>query len=225
MGRKPRDGGPRSMRGGRSDRHAERHDKRGHARVYSCGWSDGAALAVLQAIHDKAEGKVTAFTLELLRNTDRARDFVRGLRLSERERDIARDIIGTHALKVMSQSSDREAIKRTRAFLKPLIEAAEGEAPRSRGADDSPIARRSGHIPCVASAEPASGAIAPNFQEQTHPERFAILATGMAALPRHRVLRACQGAIGQRERRTSRRVIHERGGEARHSTNCCGQQF
>ena len=60
-----------------------------------------------QAIHDKAEGKVTAFTLEMLRDTDRARSFVRGLKLSERERDIARDIIGTHALKVMSQSSLR----------------------------------------------------------------------------------------------------------------------
>ena len=119
---------PRKVGGGRSERHERRYDARGSLRTNAPEWSDAAARTVLAALAAEAPtgGKegTGVFARELLQSEARVDAFVRRLKLSVGDRDVAATVIKEHMRRVQACSDQETRTKKVRAFLKPLRERA-----------------------------------------------------------------------------------------------------
>jgi hypothetical protein len=123
---------PRTMAGGKSDRHARRRAARGRAREYAGEWTDAAANKLLEALHEDCKKKglqIVQNTLNVLLDMQRARALVtraaRGGGMSAPDQRLALEQLAFYAGKVRTAhaSSEKNAAKKAvRAFLKPLRE-------------------------------------------------------------------------------------------------------
>ena len=115
---------PRAVGGGRSPRYDARAHRASAARQYAPEWSDAAAAAVLQALHEKSAGprKVATMCDAWLPTAGAARGFVAALGLSPSDAALTREVLAFHAQKAQAATDEQALRAVVKAFLKPLRE-------------------------------------------------------------------------------------------------------
>ena len=126
-------GGPRSVRGGRSERYEERRLARGTVAAKAPSWSDATAAAVLQVLEDASE-MATGSKKLAKKKVARMLASAEGVRLLSScvsgELVLAdRELVGAIVqkahqgmLKCYAEGDEKKAEKRAHSFLKPLYE-------------------------------------------------------------------------------------------------------
>ena len=125
MGKMLRGAAPRRVGGGRSARYDVRHASQGRARANAPEWSDAAACAVLSALHSCAKVAGTGVVEQVKRvlgDAVETEKMVRGLKLSEHDRGVARTVMQFHAARLVGLQAAAEQTRKARVFLKPLRE-------------------------------------------------------------------------------------------------------
>ena len=128
---------PRAIGGGRSNRYDERRASRGTRGSCAPAWSDAAAKATLDELHNsgKAAGHmIVEHTLWVLSVRDRINKFTSRLKgaLGPHDREVVTAIMREHMARVSGASTDAGRKAKAKAFLKPLRERASvrgGEEP------------------------------------------------------------------------------------------------
>ena len=118
---------PRAVGGGRSKLYEARRARRpagAAARAYAPEWSDAAAAAVLQALTAQSSGprKVSQFCDTWLPQADTDEAFMRALKLSPADHEVATAILAVHAGRAQACTDTGKLRAVVKAFLKPLRE-------------------------------------------------------------------------------------------------------
>ena len=131
MGKAAVRGAPRSVRGGRSDRYEARREARGTQRSWAPSWSDATASAVMQMLEDASEMATGSKELKRQKVTGVLAS-ARGTRLLvscastvlvPADKALVATIVQHHhnlVAKCCAEGDHAAALKRTKAFLKPL---------------------------------------------------------------------------------------------------------
>ena len=121
---------PRAVGGGRSKRYESRKARRSagaEGRGYAPEWSDAAAEAVMRVLTSRSAGprKISAYCDTWLPVADCDSGFLRELRLSPSDRDLAAGILAFHSAKAQACDDAQDLRKAVKTFLKPLRERKE----------------------------------------------------------------------------------------------------
>ena len=131
MGRAAVPGAPRSVRAGRSTRHAERHIQRGHTRTWAPSWSDATAAAVMQVLEGCSERATGSKKLKagkvagMLASAEGSRLLVScaGADLVPDDRSHVAEIINHYHKElatITAAGNTQQVIRKAKHFLKPL---------------------------------------------------------------------------------------------------------